>query len=251
MIYNADAIDYMRNMPDNSVGCVVTSPPYNIGVKYDVYVDNNANYIDWTLSWLSEAMRISHLGVMLNIGSKASDRNQLYKLLGAIANEHVVQNEIVWCKSIFVDGRTYGHFKPINSAKYVNNTHELILHIVNNPTPIRKLSIGVPFEYKSNIDRFTSNNGDLRCRGSTWFLPYETRNEQLKHPATFPAELAEMMIKYTGAGSVHDPFAGSGSVGVACKKLGLPFTGTEISADYTDSANNRINSYNVFEGLGL
>ncbi len=240
MIFAEDAAGYMSNLRDKSVGAVITSPPYNIGVKYDVVSDNRSDYLDWSMRWIREAVRISRGGVVINIGAKASNRNQIYRLLAAIASDFVIQNEIVWAKSVSVCGKTYGHFKPINSDKYVNNTHELIIHVVEQPIPVRKLAVGVPFEDKSNINRFAGNAGDLRCRGSIWYVPYETRTSKLKHPASYPVALAEMMIRYTGASSVHDPFAGSGTTGVACKKLGVNFTGTDISPAYCDYANARI-----------
>jgi site-specific DNA-methyltransferase (adenine-specific) len=252
MIHAIDCISFMVDLPDASVGVTVTSPPYNIGVPYDVWDDKRKDYIEWSLLWIRQAVRISRSGIVMNIGAKASGRSELYRLLGCIAAEFTIQNEIVWSKSIYVAGKTYGHFKPINSDRYVNNTHELVLHIVAKPTPVDKLAVGVPFEYKQNIERFSGNGGaDVRCRGSVWFVPYETRNEKLDHPATYPVELAEMMILYSGATDVFDPFAGSGTTGVACARLGVSFSGTEISSAYAEVANNRIAKLNPFKGILL
>lgn len=235
-----DAIEFMAQLPYNSIDGVVTSPPYNIGVRYNSYNDSRSDYIDWSLSWIQEAIRVSRRGVMLNIGSKASDRNQLHKLLGAIAKEFIIQNEIIWAKSVTVAGKTTGHFKPINSDRFTNNTHEYIFHIVRAPVKIDKVAVGVPYEDKSNIGRFASTTKDLRCRGSVWFLPYETRQTQLDHPATFPIELAKMMIKFLGASSVLDPFIGSGTTAVAAKLLGIEFLGCDSDKAYVERANKRL-----------
>ena len=100
----------------------------------------------------------------------------------------------------------------------------------------------MPYADKSNLTRFTSASGgkakaDKRCRGSVWFLPYETRKQKKAHPATYPVELAEWMIKLSGAeGSVCDPFVGSGSTAVAAKRLGLAFRGCDVSKAYVAMA---------------
>ena len=66
----------------------------------------------------------------------------------------------------------------------------------------------------------------LRCRGNTWFLPYETiqyRNEERPHPATFPVRLPEYCLRLHGLGRIGqaaDPFLGLGHTAVACARLG-------------------------------
>lgn len=236
-----DAIEWLRKQDDDSVDAVVTSPPYNIGADYIGSTDKRSDYAEWTAQWVKEAVRVSRNGLMLNIGSKVSSRGALYRALSAITNVAAIQNEIIWVKSITIGEVTYGHFKPVNSARYTNNTHELILHVVKRTVDIDKLAIGVPFTDKSNISRFSGNGGnDLRCRGSVWFVPYPTRTEKLPHPATFPVTLAEMMIKFIAASSVLDPFAGSGSTAVACANLGVGFSGCDISEFYVKLANERI-----------
>ncbi|MEM7205985.1 MAG: site-specific DNA-methyltransferase [Planctomycetota bacterium] len=88
---------------------------------------------------------------------------------------------------------------------------------------------------------------DLRCRGSSWFIPYETilnrGTERGRHPATFPVALAEMCIKLSGVpkGSlVYDPFAGTGTTLVAARALQMRGVGTEIDAGYVDHARRRL-----------
>jgi site-specific DNA-methyltransferase (adenine-specific) len=239
-----EAVDFLKHQAADSVDGVVTSPPYNIGVKYDGFDDSRVDYIEWSKLWIKEALRISRKGLMLNVGAKASDRNSLAFLTAAIAEIGIIQNEIIWVKSIYIDDKTVGHFKPINSRRYTNNTHEHILHVVKNaPVDINKLGVGVPFEDKSNIERFGSNSSDLRCRGSVWFLPYETRTAKLDHPATYPLALAEMMIKFLDAKSVCDPFVGSGTTAIAAMKLGADFTGCDQSQEYVNKAVIRISEH--------
>ncbi len=241
-VVQAEALEFLLSLPDKSWDVVVTSPPYNIGVPYEGYLDKRSDYLDWSESWIREAIRVTKQGVMLNIGGKASDQNSLYRLLGRLAEHFVIQQTWVWVKSISVGGKTTGHFKPINSSRFCNNVHEFVVLVNSTGSAVLdKLSIGVPFEDKSNIARFSGNDGrDVRDRGSTWFLPYETRVERLSHPATYPVELAEWMIRISNSRRILDPFVGSGTTAVACKKLGLDFSGCDISETYVQQALKRL-----------
>ena len=74
----------------------------------------------------------------------------------------------------------------------------------------------------------------MRCRGNTWFIPYETiqrRDRDRPHPATFPSRLPEQCLRLHGLDRIQvamDPFTGLGSTAVACARLGVSFIGAEI-----------------------
>lgn len=165
----------------------------------------------------------------------------MFRTLGRVASEFCIQNVIVWVKSLYVEGRSAGHFKPINSPRYVNNTHEYVLHVTERgDAPIDRLAVGVPYEDASNISRFAKAAGGLRCRGSVWHVPYRTRKDRPPHPATYPVELAEMMIRLAGDAPILDPFVGSGTTLVAAKRLGLAATGFDLSPGYVALARERL-----------
>ncbi len=136
----------------------------------------------------------------------------------------VLQNTIHWIKSITIedrdgDVRSCGHFKPISSKRFLNDCHEYIFHFTKTgQVEIDRLALGVPYQDKSNISRWSHTRGsDLRCRGNTWFIPYETiqsRAKERPHPATFPVQLAQLCIKLHGVSRVQtmlDPFLGIGN----------------------------------------
>jgi site-specific DNA-methyltransferase (adenine-specific) len=82
----------------------------------------------------------------------------------------------------------------------------------------------------------------VRCRGNTWFIPYETiqsRDKDRPHPATFPPRLPEMCLRLHGLERVRmvvDPFLGLGSTAVACAQLGVDFVGIELDEEYLTQA---------------
>lgn len=257
VIHNQDCIDGMLSLPAGSVDVVVTSPPYNLNIKYGTYQDDlpRENYLRW-LGDVFAAVKhcLSDNGhFFLNVGYSNIDP-WVGMDVAQVARQHfILQNNFTWVKSIYVNNKTSGHFKPINSKRFVNPTWEHLYHFTKDGNiPIDRLAVGVPYEYKSNIDRFEGNtSGDVRCRGNTWFIPYDTianrEKARGKHPATFPVALVDQCVKLSGKkGIVLDPFMGTGTTAVAAKQLGLDYVGYDIDSDYIEFAEQRLKNVNSF-----
>lgn len=251
----------MSKLRPKSVDLVVTSPPYNLGIKYSAYKDDQAReaYLAWCLSWGEAVKRVlkDDGALFLNVGASPSNPMLPHELAKAFSDHiFVLQNTIHWIKSITIDGEegeetiSRGHFKPISSPRFLNDCHEYIFHFTKaGKTPIDRLAIGVPYADKSNISRWAhtrEQSRDRRCRGNTWFIPYRTirdRNAERPHPATFPNELVENCIRLHGNANeltVLDPFLGIGSAAVAAKELHVRrFVGFEIDEFYLQIASAR------------
>ena len=140
-----------------------------------------------------------------------------------------------------------GHYKPINSDRFVNDCHEFIFHFTpSGRTRLDRRAVGVPYQDESNITRWASAGDGLRCRGNTWFIPYETiqrRDRDRPHPATFPPKVPEQCLRLHGvsrAGTVLDPFLGLGNSALAAVQLGLDFVGIELDEYYLREAADRL-----------
>ena len=109
-----------------------------------------------------------------------------------------------------------------------------------------RLAVGVPYQDKSNIGRWKGAKKDLRDRGNTWFIPYQTiwdKETQRPHPSTFPMALPEMCIRLHGLTRVRkvlDPFMGIGSTALACIETGKPCIGFDVDEKYLQVAKERI-----------
>lgn len=249
-VMTGDCLHILPGLPKNSVDVVVTSPPYNIGVRYKTYTDNlpRSLYLEWLKQVAMELNRVlkDNGSIFLNMGANGSDPWISMDVASIFRDIFSLQNRITWVKSISIDGHTSGHFKPINSRRYLNNTHEDIYHFTKNGNvELDRLAIGVPYQDKSNVTRWGSAKDDKRCDGNTWFIPYKTvqsRDQKFNHPAGFPEELAARCIKLHGKrhGVVLDPFLGTGTTLLAAKRLGLHGRGIEIDPDYADIARTRI-----------
>jgi site-specific DNA-methyltransferase (adenine-specific) len=253
-----DCVSGMGRLPDGQVDLVVTSPPYNLGIRYGRFSDrqDRQSYLQWCAQWAAEIRRVLKKdgSFFLNVGSAPSRPMFPHELVLELRDLFVLQNTIHWIKSVSIDGESggiisRGHFKPINSPRYLNDCHEYLFHLTpEGTTPLDRLALGVPYQHKSNIARWSHTRGrDRRCRGNTWFIPYETiqsREKERPHPATFPVQLAEWCIKLHGVSRVRtmlDPFLGIGNSAVAAKNCGVKrFIGFEIDEAYLTEARRRI-----------
>lgn len=251
-----DCVERMKTLADGSVDLVVTSPPYNLGIKYGKYDDRKSreDYLKWSCEWALQVKRVlaEQGSFFLNVGASPSNPLLPHELVVTLKTEigFVLQNTFHWIKSITVDTKagkqvSAGHFKPIQSGRFVNDCHEYIFHLTKKgDTPLHRLNLGVPYMDKSNIKRWAHTAGrDVRCRGNNWFIPYKTivsRSRQRPHPATFPVELAVNCIKIHGVNPnllMLDPFVGIGHSAVAAKECKVPrFIGYDIDAEYLEVA---------------
>jgi site-specific DNA-methyltransferase (adenine-specific) len=253
-----DCIKGMPRLADASVDLVVTSPPYNLGIGYGKYSDaqDRGSHLRWCHKWASLVRRILKPAgsFFLNIGSAPSNPMLPHEIAMELHDLFVLQNTIHWIKSITLENRerevrSYGHFKPISSKRFLNDCHEYVFHFTKTGrVELDRLAIGVPYQDKSNIARWSHTRGsDLRCRGNTWFIPYETiqsRERERPHPATFPVQLAEWCIKLHGLNRIEtmlDPFLGIGNSAVAAQRCGVKkFIGFEIDETYLAEAKRRL-----------
>jgi site-specific DNA-methyltransferase (adenine-specific) len=190
----------------------------------------------------------------LNVGAAPSNPLLPHQMVMQLCRSFVLQNTIHWIKSISIEDtkdrcRSHGHFKPIRSKRFLNDCHEYVFHFsAQGDVELDRLAVGVPYADKSNIARWSHTEGsDLRCRGNTWFVPYQTiqsRQKERPHPATFPVQLAEWCIRLHGlsrAGKMLDPFLGIGNSAVAARRCGIrKFIGFEIDEDYLAEARRRL-----------
>ena len=263
--YLGDCLDVLRSMTPGSISVIVTSPPYNLGVRYRTYDDTlpRDRYLDWTGAWIKAAAKALNPegSFFLNVGAKPTDPWTGLDVAQAARQHLQLQNTIHWIKSIAIDqdaagagaGLTrdlnVGHYKPINSDRFVNDCHEFIFHFTpGGKTKLERRAIGVQYQDQSNVTRWAGASGNRRCRGNTWFIPYETiqsRDKDRPHPATFPPRIPEYCVRLHGLDRTKvlvDPFLGLGSSAIAAATLGVDFVGIEIDRHYLEESVARVKS---------
>lgn len=236
-VYNEDCLETLKKIPDNAIDLVITSPPYNMNLrirqgkycsrqivkefstKYEGFNDNLPleDYYAFHLNVLKELIRVSKT-VFYNIQIVTGSKRAFFKIIGEL-NENL-KEIIVWDK---------GHAQPAMANAVLNRQSELILVFEKN-------GISRQFE-NAEFERGTLN--DL------WLIkPKKDKKlkEMKKHSATFPEELVErILINFSKENDlIYDPFTGTGTTGIVCKKMKRNFIGSELISEYANLANKRI-----------
>ena len=259
MIHLQDCLEGLQSLSDGSIDAIVTSPPYNLDIKYSSYADNKPRqeYLDWLVEIFREGKRVlkddGHLFV--NMGYSNVDPWVGMEVGLALRTDWTLQNNINWVKSIAVHNKrnksltTYGHFKPIPGERFLCPTWEHLFHFTKDGNvKVDRLSIGAEYEYfVENLrhNKSVEEKPNKRDKGNCWYVPYETINSKElkgKHPATFPVKLVEDCLKMTGkdTGTVLDPFMGTGTTAVAAQNMGWDYIGYDIDEDYVNFATERL-----------
>lgn len=208
-----DCLEVMKELPDNSVDCLITDPPYSIGTTS---TGNRGSWLDNNLIrpffgiWFSEVKRILKKEADWYINTDW----RTYPFLYPIATDFLsVKNCIVW------------DYEWIKAGSHYRFSHEFIL-------------------YGNKEDGYKRKFEPSKDNRDVWRIPPVNFTVAKNHPAEKPVELInKMLVNSTKNGDVVlDTFMGSGSTGVACKSLGRSFIGIEISPTYFEVAGHRINT---------
>lgn len=231
--------EHMTELPDRSVHMMVTSPPYNVGKEYeddlthDEYLYLIGNVMRETFRALVDGGRA--LVNVANLGRKPYIPLHAYIIQESAKAGFHMRGEVIWNKSAGAGTSTaWGSWmSPANPT--LRDTHEYIL-IFQKP----------PFGRKPTNGREPTISRDefLEFTKSVWeFAPQSAK--QVGHPAPFPEELPRRAIElYTFSDEVVlDPFMGTGSTALAAVKTGRKFVGYDVSSEYVELANQRIDAH--------
>ena len=225
----------MSELPDHSVHLMVTSPPYNVRKEYDE---------DLSLEEYRELLRTGFKGTyrVLVTGGRACVNvanlgRKPYLPLHAFVIEDMInagfhmRGEIIWDKGASAAASTAWGSWLSASNPVLRDVHEYIL-VFSKDSFSRK---GIGKDSTIERDEF------LEWTKSIWRIPAVSARK-IGHPAPFPEELPERLIKlYTYRGDVVlDPFAGSGTSCVAALKNGRTYVGYEIEEEYVGLAEARL-----------
>ncbi len=251
-VWCGDCLTAMRSrIGDATISTVVTSPPYNIGVQYNRYQDDRPHdeYLDWLDEVFQEVKRVlaDDGSFFLNVGSsRTRPWNAVH--IAEVAGRHFrLQNEIVWVKSIAINGTTYGHFTPLAGNKYLNHNFESVYHFTKTgKVRLDRLAVGVPYEYASNLtrNRVLAGISDVlvTCglsRTKQYRIAGIRDTIQPSSRSSLPSVVFAWLV-YAEMRSYLILSCGSASTLMACKELRLRGIGIDTDPAYCKQARRRL-----------
>ncbi len=228
-IFHGDALNVLKKLPDDIVDMGVTSPPYNKGENKKGWLVKNVQYANASDKLPEEEYQAHQMDVL----------NELYRITkpgGSFFYNHKVR----WEKGLMLHPMDW-----LRKTKW-NIRQEIIWDrmIAANIRGWRfwQVEERIYWLYKPKDNNLIGE--ELQAKHalltSIWRFPPERENP---HPAPFPVELpvrAIYSIMNENKGIVIDPYCGSGTTLVAAKALGHDFIGIEISKEYIQYAENRL-----------
>ncbi len=230
--------DFLKaDIPENSIDLVVTSPPYNVGIKYENHIDSLSykDYLNWSARWLEKVYELlkedGRLCLNIPLDKNKGGMTPVYADIVEVAKRVGLkyQSTIVWNEQNISRRTAWGSWLSA-SAPYVIAPVEMIVLMYKKQW--KKKEKGISDITKEEFIQWT--NG-------MWTFSGESK-KRIGHPAPFPLELPKRCIKlfsYVGD-TILDPFSGSGTTLIASYKLGRKAIGTEISEEYFQLSIERI-----------
>lgn len=245
IFHMGDCLDFMREMPDHAAQLIVTSPPYNLGKKYETRGALDA-YLEWQAEVITECVRIlaPRGSICWQVGNYVSNGMIVpldIALYPAFAKHDLkLRNRIVW------------HFEHgLHCSRRLSGRYETILWFTKSDDYLFNLDpIRVPQKYPGKkyfkgpkAGQF-SGNPLGKNPGDVWIFPNVKNNhvEKTSHPCQFPVELVErLLLSLTEPGDmVFDPFAGVGTSVAAAIRNDRRGCGVEKMSEYVKIAHERI-----------
>ncbi|MCL0040884.1 site-specific DNA-methyltransferase [Thermodesulfovibrionales bacterium] len=229
----------IEELPDNSVHLMVTSPPYNVGKKYDENLTLD-EYRQFLKRVWKEVYRTLVPGGRVciniaNLGRKPYIPLHVFIVEDMLELGFLMRGEIIWNKASSSSPSTAWGSWLSAANPTLRDIHEYIL--VFSKGMFRRKN---PPRRRSTISR----EEFLEFTKSVWTFPAEPAHE-VGHPAPFPIELPYRLIQlYTFEEEVVlDPFIGSGQAAVAAIKTNRHYVGYDISEEYVKLAERRIKQF--------
>ena len=245
VVFPGDCLDFLRQIPNGLFQLIVTSPPYNIGKRYEKrlkleqYLEQQAAVIRECARTLSDQGSICwQVGNYVEKTSIVPLDTILYPIFMKLGLK--MRNRIIW------------HFEHgLHCKKRFSGRYETIIWFTKSNDYVFNLDpIRIPQKYPGKkhfkgpkVGQY-SGNPLGKNPGDLWIIPNVKSNhvEKTVHPCQFPVELIERLVLSLSNPDdwVFDPFLGVGSTVIAAVRHGRKGAGSEIVSEYVEIAHDRI-----------
>ena len=271
-IINGDCIKVMKTLSDGCIDLVVTSPPYNCGIKYDTHIDDLPmdEYWSWTREWLTETYRLikddGRVSINIPYEVNVQDRggrvffvSEFYQIMKEVGFKFFGIVDLEEDSPHRSKTTAWGSWMS-PSSPYIYNPKECVI-LAYKKQHIKKVK-GEP-EWKGVPTEIEQEDGTLKKK-----IVYEEKDKKefmelvfgqwnyfadtkSLTKATFSMDIPTKAIKILSYKNdiILDPFAGSGTTLVAAEILGRRWLGIELSPNYTEVARTRVEYFKKLEEI--
>ena len=252
--------DLLSTIPDNSIALIVTSPPYNLGKKYEKRISIE-NYLERQKPIIEQLCRVlkDDGSICWQVGNYV-DKGEVFPL-------DIFYYQIFKEYNLFLRNRIIWHFgHGLHAKKRFSGRYETILWFTKSKEYLFNLdAVRVPSKYPGKLHYKGKNKGKPsgnpkgknpsdfweiainEWAKEVWEIPNVKSNhpEKTLHPCQYPVELVERcVLALTDEQDwVFDPFSGVGSSLIAAIKHNRKAMGCEKESQYVEIAHQRINSF--------
>lgn len=236
-IINGDCICELKKLPDASVELILTDPPFNIGKKYNSYKDRRkrSDYFSWCEEWIRECFRILKSGGSFYLFNYPENNAYLMPIMNKYLK---FRRWLTW---------HYPTNTGMSPTNFTRSQHSILFYIKGDKAlTFNRDAIAEP--YKNPTDKRILQ---LKNEGSKGRTPYDVfvcnivknvSKDKIDHPCQIPVKLLGLFIKASSnfGDTVLDPFGGSFSTAVACKRLGRNSISIELDNKYCKNGEERL-----------
>ena len=271
-IINGNCVEVLKTFPESFIDLVVTSPPYNVGIQYDTHIDNTEmdDYWTWTEKWLVQIYRAlkddGRVAINIPLEVNVQDRggriffvSEFYQIMKKVGFKFFGIVDLEEDSPHRSKTTAWGSWMS-PSSPYIYNPKECVILAYKNKH-IKKVK-GEP-QWKGEPTQVEQEDGTYKTK-----VVYKEEDKrefielvygQWKYlndsrpltKATFSMDIPTKAIKILSYKNdiVLDPFAGSGTSLVAAEVLGRRWLGIELSPNYKQIAENRIEYFKTLEQI--
>lgn len=251
-LFEGDCLKLLKEIPDQSVDLIITSPPYCMNKAYEDSTDDINTFKNSHNRIFDDLYRVLKNGgsICWQVGYHVTNSAiipldyLIYEIFTSKSAELdiplILRNRIIW---------TFGH--GLNSTQRFSGRHEMILWFTKgNEYEFNLDNVRIPQRYPGKRYYKGEHKGELsgnplgKNPSDVWDIPNVKANhvEKTSHPCQFPVALPQRLIKALtdSDGIVLDPFMGSGTTALAAYIEGRRFIGSELHQEYYNISVNRI-----------
>lgn len=231
-IYNGDCTVEMQKIANDSVDLILTDPPYNLG---NFMINRSTNLAKMRENFFANAGwdNLEFDEWVERMDSFFEDAARIIKTGGSM----IIFMSIIKVETIIKLAEKHGFYYKTTGIWHKLNPmpRNMNLHFVNST------EAWIYFTYKKKTGTFNNENKMIHDFIETSVVSNGEKKAG-KHPTQKPIALLEHFVKLLSneGDLVVDPFMGSGSTGVVCKKMGRNFVGVEFDKEYYEIAQRRI-----------